>query len=127
MRRRTCWLPRTYSVTRALARRLPAAGVDLRLLSASLGRAGERSHAPTFFAGLEPSVVEIGRADSSRPTLPYLPSYEDTRAPGERCFARIEDGDLVRGRRLGERKRLVEPSPEDRPQQPERPRRDRRT
>lgn len=83
-------------VARALAERLPGAGVEVSLVSASLGSAGDRSHAPTFFAGLEPSVVRIGEEDGAVPSLPYLPSYEDTGAPGERSFARIDDRDYAR-------------------------------
>lgn len=73
-------------VCRAICRELGANGVDVRLLAGSRSDIGEAGLARSFFAGLDPSVVDFTPAlRSSRPlnyhgsrgTAPMHGSYED--------------------------------------------------
>src|SRR6266705_4027350 len=49
-------------VTRSLARALPAAGWRLALAAGSLGRAGEPTHAASFFAGVDVHPLDYSPA-----------------------------------------------------------------
>ncbi|HYT25347.1 MAG TPA: hypothetical protein VEP73_02535, partial [Actinomycetota bacterium] len=82
-------------VARHLARLLPAAGWDVTLVAGSLGTAGGRSHAPTFFQGAEVYTVDYTAAAAVRDPLdavvPFQPSYEDRPGAPDRVFARTGD------------------------------------
>jgi glycosyltransferase involved in cell wall biosynthesis len=80
---------------RSLARVLPAAGWRLALAAGSLGRAGEPTHAGSFFAGLDVDPLDyspaLGRADPLRAPVPFPPSYEDRPGAADRVFAAVDD------------------------------------
>ena len=49
-------------VTRSLARALPAVGWQPTLVAGSLGRAGEPTHAASFFAGIDVHALDYSPA-----------------------------------------------------------------
>ena len=81
-------------VVRYLARALERAGWDTSLACGSLGEPGERTHAESFFAGLDLSVADYrpalrafaeGRDPIAEP-VPMHPSYEDRPGIPDRIF-----------------------------------------
>jgi glycosyltransferase involved in cell wall biosynthesis len=83
-------------VARSLCRALPAVGWRTELAAGSLGAAGELTHAPTFFAGLElRAVVDYTAAarlaDPLGADVPFQPSYEDRPGSPDRVFAAVAD------------------------------------
>ena len=84
-------------VVRYLARALGRVGWDTSLACGSLGEPGERTHAESFFAGLDLSVAdyrpalrafEEGRDPISEP-MPMHPSYEDREGVPDRLFGAV--------------------------------------
>ncbi|MBK5231364.1 MAG: glycosyltransferase family 4 protein [Thermoleophilia bacterium] len=71
-------------VARDLATYLPEHDCDVTLLAGSLGSG--LGDARTFYAGLDPRVVDFDRGDA-----PMHPSYEDRPGAPDRCFARLGD------------------------------------
>ncbi len=75
-------------VARALSRALAQLGREVTLAAGSLGHAGEQTHAPTFFSGVDLVTVdyspEVGGA-------PFPPSYEDRPGAPDRVFATVDD------------------------------------
>jgi glycosyltransferase involved in cell wall biosynthesis len=82
-------------VTRYLAGALPAHGWEPTVVAGSLGTAGDESHAPTFFAGLDVVPVPYDAAlEADDPLLadpPFHPSFEDRPGAADRVFARVDD------------------------------------
>jgi glycosyltransferase involved in cell wall biosynthesis len=86
-------------VARTLARRLPDAGWDVRLLAGSRDDLDDDGDARRFYAGLDLRVVDFGAAlrepDPMRPrdehVAPMHPSYEDRPAAPDRVFASLDD------------------------------------
>src|SRR6266508_1333193 len=82
-------------VTRSLARALPAAGWQLRLAAGSLGRAGELTHAVSFFAGIDVHPLDYAPAlECAQPLaaqVPFPPSFEDRPDAPDRVFAAVDD------------------------------------
>jgi glycosyltransferase involved in cell wall biosynthesis len=82
-------------VARYMARALPAAGWDVRLLSGSLGGPGAATNAADFFAGIDVRAVDYTAArESTEPLLadpPFHPSFEDRPGAPDRVFARVDD------------------------------------
>jgi glycosyltransferase involved in cell wall biosynthesis len=82
-------------VVRSLGRVLPAAGWEVALVAGSLGEAGDRRHAPTFFRGLDVCSVDYSPATRLGEPLvagvAFQLSYEDRRASPDRVFARVDD------------------------------------
>jgi hypothetical protein len=82
-------------VTRSLARALPAAGWRLALAAGSLGGAGEPTHAPSFFAGIDVHPLDYSPAlECAQPLaahVPFPPSYEDRPDAPDRVFAAVDD------------------------------------
>ena len=82
-------------VTRSLARALPAAGWQLALAAGSLGRAGEPTHAASFFAGIEVHPLDYSPAlECAQPLaarVPFPPSFEDRPDAPDRVFAAVDD------------------------------------
>ena len=82
-------------VVRSLGRVLPAAGWEAALVAGSLGEAGDRRHAPTFFRGLDVRSVDYSPAAGlGEPLVAGVPgqlSYEDRRGSADRVFARVDD------------------------------------
>src|SRR6266545_4291569 len=82
-------------VTRSLAHALPAAGWQLALAAGSLGRAGEPTHAASFFAGIDVHPLEYSPAlELAQPLaapVPFPPSYEDRSDAPDRVFAAVDD------------------------------------
>ena len=72
-------------VTRYLAPCLADAGWTVSLVTGSLGRVGEETHAATFFAGLD----DLHPLDYSAPGVPMHPSYEDRPGAPDRVLARV--------------------------------------
>ena len=81
-------------VVRYLARALQRVGWDTSLACGSLGEPGERTHAESFFAGLDLSVADYrpalkafdeGRDPIAEP-MPMHPSYEDRPGIPDRIF-----------------------------------------
>ena len=83
-------------VARYVARGLPAAGWEVKLVAGSLGEPGEQSHAATFFSGLEVQAVDYSEAAAADDPLahdpPFQPSYEDRPDAPDRVFAAVDDG-----------------------------------
>ena len=84
-------------VIRYLAASLGREGWSTSIVCGSLGEAGDRRHAETFFAGLDVSAVgygpaieayEAGRDPIAEPS-PMHPSYEDRPAVPDRVFAAV--------------------------------------
>jgi glycosyltransferase involved in cell wall biosynthesis len=82
-------------VTRSLARALPAAGWQLALAAGSLGRAGEQTHAASFFAGIDVHPLDYSPAlECAQPLaahVPFPPSFEDRPDAPDRVFAAVDD------------------------------------
>ena len=82
-------------VARSLARALPAAGWQLALAAGSLGRAGEPTHAASFFAGVDVHPLDyspaLEHADPLAAPVPFPPSYEDRQDGPDRVFAAVDD------------------------------------
>ena len=82
-------------VARYMARALPDAGWDVTLLTGSLGKEGEESHAPTFFEGIDVRAVDYSEAVEAPDPLaadpPMHPSYEDREDAPDRVFATVDD------------------------------------
>ena len=78
-------------VARALGRALGQAGWEATLAAGSLGRPGELTHAPTFFAGLDVVGVDYSPAGDGEHMVPFQPSYEDRPGAPDRVFAEIDD------------------------------------
>ncbi len=85
-------------VVRYLAKALESAGWSTSLACGSLGEAGERTHAESFFAGLEvhaadyrPALAayEQGRDPIAEP-VPMHPSFEDRPDVPDRIFGAVE-------------------------------------
>ena len=68
-----------------LAPCLSDAGWTVSLVTGSLGVAGEETHAPTFFAGLD----DVHALDYSAPGVPMHPSYEDRPDALDPVLARV--------------------------------------
>ena len=87
-------------VARYMARSLPAAGWEVTLLAGSLGGAGEPTHAPTFFEGLDLVTVDYTEARMAADPLgfdvPFHPSFEDRPGAPDRVFANVDDRDYER-------------------------------
>ncbi|MGK2932373.1 MAG: glycosyltransferase family 4 protein [Solirubrobacterales bacterium] len=71
-------------VARDLAASLPGHGCEVTLLSGS--RSSGLGDARTFYAGLDPRVVDFDRGDA-----PMHPSFEDRPGAPDRCFAKLDD------------------------------------
>src|SRR5947199_5442985 len=82
-------------VARYMARALPGAGWDVRLLSGSLGAPGDATHAETFFSGIDVLSVDYSAAREAPDPLaadpPFHPSFEDRAGAPDRVFARVDD------------------------------------
>jgi len=82
-------------VARYLARFLPAAGWEVRIVAGSLGAPGEPTHAPSFFAETEVHPVDYTAAREAVDPLavdpPFQPSYEDRPDAPDRVFAAVGD------------------------------------
>ena len=77
-------------VAGALGRALGQRGWEVTLAAGSLGRPGELTHAPTFFAGLD--VVGVDYSPEREEGVPFQPSYEDRPGAPDRIFASVGDG-----------------------------------
>lgn len=85
-------------VARYLSTSLAAAGWRVELVSGSLGRPGERTHAATFFAGLDVHPVDYTPAaevdarggDALAAPVPMHPSYEDRGDVADRFLPAVE-------------------------------------
>jgi glycosyltransferase involved in cell wall biosynthesis len=82
-------------VARYMARALPAAGWDVRLVSGSLGPSGAGTNAVDFFSGIDVRPVDYTAARAAADPLaadpPFHPSYEDRPGAPDRVFARVDD------------------------------------
>ena len=82
-------------VVRYLARFLPDAGWDVRIVAGSLAAEGEPTHAATFFAPTEVHAVDYTAAREAADPLaadpPFHPSYEDRADAPDRIFAAVDD------------------------------------
>ncbi|HET8952243.1 MAG TPA: hypothetical protein VFN44_17105, partial [Solirubrobacteraceae bacterium] len=82
-------------VARNLARNLPEAGWEPRLVSGSLSIPGRPGDAREFYAGLDVRPVDMTAALSSedpmRAEVPLHPSYEDRPGAHDRVFASLAD------------------------------------
>ena len=84
-------------VIRYLAAALARQGWDAGIVCGSLGEAGDRRHAQTFFAGLDVSAVDYRPAiaawqagrDPIADPVPMHPSYEDRPGVPDRVFAAV--------------------------------------
>jgi glycosyltransferase involved in cell wall biosynthesis len=76
-------------VARGLGRALGQAGWDLTLTAGSLGRAGEQTHAPTFFGDLD--LVSVDYSVGGEGGAPFPPSYEDRPGAPDPVFAAVDD------------------------------------
>jgi glycosyltransferase involved in cell wall biosynthesis len=81
-------------VTRALGRALPRAGWEVTLAAGSLGRPGEQTHGPTFFAGID--LVGVDYSPDRDGGVPFQPSYEDRPGAPDRVFANVGDEEYER-------------------------------
>jgi hypothetical protein len=83
-------------VARALCRVLPTIGWEVTLAAGSLGSAGERGHAPSFFSGVDAVSVDHSPArrlaDPTAAIVPFQPSYEERPGAPDRVFGAVEDG-----------------------------------
>jgi glycosyltransferase involved in cell wall biosynthesis len=82
-------------VARNLARALPAAGWDVRVLSGSVTVPGRPGDARRFYAGLDVRPVDMTAALTAPDPLagqpPLHPSYEDRPGAPDRPFAALDD------------------------------------
>src|SRR3712207_240398 len=82
-------------VARNLARNLPAAGWEARLVSGSLALPGRPGDAREFYSGLDVTPVDMTAAlQAPDPMLadpPLHPSYEDRADAPDRVFAALSD------------------------------------
>ena len=82
-------------VARNLARNLPAAGWEPRLVSGSLTYTGRPGDAGAFYSGLDVRPVDMSDAaaseDPMRAEVPLHPSYEDRPGAPDRVFAALDD------------------------------------
>src|SRR5688572_6039392 len=82
-------------VARNLARTLPAAGWEPRLVSGSLTVPGRPGDAREFYSGLDVRPVDmtaaLGSEDPMRAEVPLHPSYEDRADAADRVFASLDD------------------------------------
>ena len=82
-------------VARYMARALPRAGWDVRLLSGSLGALGDATNAETFFSGIDVRAVDYSASREAPDPLaadpPFHPSFEDRPGAPDRVFARVDD------------------------------------
>jgi glycosyltransferase involved in cell wall biosynthesis len=82
-------------VARNLARNLPAAGWEPRLVSGSLAVPGRPGDAREFYPGLDVRPVDMTAAlaseDPMRAEVPLHPSYEDRPGAPDRIFAELGD------------------------------------
>jgi glycosyltransferase involved in cell wall biosynthesis len=82
-------------VARYVARELPRAGWDVKLVAGSLGEEGEQSHAATFFEGLDVRAVDYTESANADDPLaadpPFQPSYEDREDAPDRVMAAVDD------------------------------------
>src|SRR4051794_301128 len=87
-------------VTRYMARALPRAGWDVRLLSGSLGALGDATNAETFFSGIDLQSVDYSTAREAPDPLaadpPFHPSFEDRPGAPDRIFACVGEADYAR-------------------------------
>ena len=83
-------------VASALCRVLPTIGWEVTLAAGSLGSAGERGHAPSFFSGVDAVSVDHSPArrlaDPTAAIVPFQPSYEERPGAPDRVFGAVEDG-----------------------------------
>ncbi len=80
-------------VARALSRALGQAGWAVTLVAGSLGRAGEQTHAPTFFGGVDLVTVDYSPdGQLGGGGVPFQPSYEDRPGAPDRVVATVDDG-----------------------------------
>jgi glycosyltransferase involved in cell wall biosynthesis len=77
-------------VARALAEELPAHGVEVTIVSGSLGGGGV-CDAERFYAGLDVHPVDFTAGDA-----PMHPSYEDRPDAPDRVFAAVDDAEYER-------------------------------
>ncbi len=75
-------------VARALSRALARLGWKVTLAVGSLGQAGEQTHGPTFFSGVDLVTVDYSSGGGS---VPFQPSYEDRPDAPDRVFATVDD------------------------------------
>jgi glycosyltransferase involved in cell wall biosynthesis len=82
-------------VARNLARNLPAAGWEPKLVSGSLAIPGRPGDAREFYSGLDVTPVDMTAAleseDPMRAEVPLHPSYEDRPEAKDRVFAELGD------------------------------------
>ena len=82
-------------VANNLARSLPQAGWDVRIVSGSLDVPGRPGNAQRFYAGLDVVAVDMSAAldspDPMRADPPLHPSYEDRDGAADRIFAALDD------------------------------------
>jgi glycosyltransferase involved in cell wall biosynthesis len=87
-------------VVRALCRVLPTIGWEVSLAAGSLGSAGEQSHAPSFFSGVDVVSVDYSPArrlaDPIAAIVPFQPSHEDRPGAPDRVFAAVDDATYER-------------------------------
>ena len=76
-------------VARYLAPCLGDAGWTVSLVTGSLGRDGDETHAGTFFAGLD----GVHALDYSDPHVPMHPSFEDRPGAPDPVLARVPPSD----------------------------------
>jgi glycosyltransferase involved in cell wall biosynthesis len=79
-------------VARALSRALVQGGLEVTLAAGSLGRAGEQTHAPTFFGAVDLVTVDYSPdRQGGAGGVPFQPSYEDRPGAPDRVFASVDD------------------------------------
>jgi glycosyltransferase involved in cell wall biosynthesis len=84
-------------VARALSRALVQTGWGVTLAAGSLGRAGEETHAPTFFGALDLVTVDYSLdRRGGEGAVPFQPSYEDRPGAPDRVFAAVDDDEYER-------------------------------
>ncbi|HSC91818.1 MAG TPA: glycosyltransferase family 4 protein [Gaiellaceae bacterium] len=74
-------------LARSLCRSLAALGDRVTLAAGSLGDPGGRSHARTFFAGIDVEPVDYGPGSG----IPFQPSYEERPDAPDPVFASVPD------------------------------------
>jgi glycosyltransferase involved in cell wall biosynthesis len=79
-------------VARALNPALAQLGWEVTLAAGSLGQAGEQTHAPTFFSGVDLVTVDYSPdRQLGEGGVPFQPSYEDRPGAPDRVFATVGD------------------------------------
>jgi glycosyltransferase involved in cell wall biosynthesis len=94
-------------VTRYLGHALDEAGWSVSLVAGSLGRAGDETHAPTFFDGLDLHHLDYTAAvdafaaggDALTAPIPLHPSFEDREGAPDVVLAAVDPG--LRGHLAG--------------------------